>query len=165
MCIWILHMYNTTTYTYFTMYTIKWKFRCSFIVDCVWNVMAHAQKPDFVFRRNGRIHLNRPGRQFDRLLAAEVCGISGSNAGYTIFRGSVKGTGYWQSPVSPSLPLPCVTVCYHISTGLYKFNTQTAYNSKPSHNCHYQNTNFQSFIYSPTDAPVSCLKKQYQNLH
>jgi len=34
--------------------------------------MAHAQKPDFVFRRNGRVHLNRRGRQFSRLLAAEV---------------------------------------------------------------------------------------------
>jgi hypothetical protein len=46
--------------------------------------------------------------------------ISGSNAGYTMFRGSVKGTGYpLHSPVSPSLPLPCVTVCHHISTGLY----------------------------------------------
>jgi len=22
--------------------------------------MAHAQKPDFVFRRNGQVHLNRP---------------------------------------------------------------------------------------------------------
>ena len=43
------------------------------VVDCVWNVMAHAQKPDFVFRRNGRAHLNRWGRQFSRLLAAEVC--------------------------------------------------------------------------------------------
>jgi hypothetical protein len=42
-------------------------------VDCVWNVMAHAQKPDFVFRRNGRINLNRRERQFSRLLAAEVC--------------------------------------------------------------------------------------------
>ena len=35
--------------------------------------MAHAHKPDFVFRRNGRVHLNRWGRQFSRLLAAEVC--------------------------------------------------------------------------------------------
>jgi len=35
--------------------------------------MAHAQKPDFVFRRNGRAHLNRRGRQFNRLLADEVC--------------------------------------------------------------------------------------------
>ena len=46
--------------------------------------------------------------------------ISGSNAGYTTFRGSVKGAGYpLHSPVYPSLPLPCVTVCHHISTGLY----------------------------------------------
>ena len=42
-------------------------------VELVRNVMAHAQKPDFVFRPNGRVHLNRWGRQFSRLLAAEVC--------------------------------------------------------------------------------------------
>jgi hypothetical protein len=35
--------------------------------------MAHAKKPEFVFRRNGRAHLNRRGRQFSRLLAADVC--------------------------------------------------------------------------------------------
>jgi len=35
--------------------------------------MAHAQKPVFVFRRNGRVHLNRRWRQFSGLLAAEVC--------------------------------------------------------------------------------------------
>jgi hypothetical protein len=85
--------------------------------------MAHALKPDFVFRRNGRVHLNRRGRQFNRPLAAEVCApayIVGSNAGYTMFRGNVKGTGYpLHSPVSPSLPLPCVTVSHHISTGLH----------------------------------------------
>ena len=46
--------------------------------------------------------------------------ISGSNAGYTMFRGSVKSPGYpLHSPVSPSLPLPYVTVCHHISPGLY----------------------------------------------
>jgi hypothetical protein len=46
--------------------------------------------------------------------------ISGSNAGYTMFWGSVKSTGYpLHSPVSPSLPLPCVTVCHHVSTGFY----------------------------------------------
>jgi hypothetical protein len=46
--------------------------------------------------------------------------ISGSNAGYTVFRGSVKSTGYpLHSPVSPSLPLPWVTVCHHISAGVY----------------------------------------------
>ena len=42
-------------------------------VDCVRNVMAHAQKTDFVFRRNARFHLDRRGRHFSRLLAAEVC--------------------------------------------------------------------------------------------
>ena len=45
--------------------------------------------------------------------------ISGSNAGYTMFRGSVNGTGYpLHSPISPSLPLPCVTVCHHFSIGV-----------------------------------------------
>jgi hypothetical protein len=46
------------------------------VVGCVWNVMAHAPKPDFVFRWNGRVHLNRRGRQFSRLLAAEVCALA-----------------------------------------------------------------------------------------
>ena len=36
-------------------------------------MIAHAQKPDFVFQRNGGVNLNRRGRQFSRLLAAEVC--------------------------------------------------------------------------------------------
>jgi len=45
--------------------------------------------------------------------------FSFGNAGYTMFRGRVKSTGYpLHSPVFPSLPLPCVTVCHHISTGL-----------------------------------------------
>jgi len=34
--------------------------------------MAHAQKLDFVFPRNGRVHSNRQGRQFSRLLAVEL---------------------------------------------------------------------------------------------
>ena len=67
--------------------------------------MAHAQKPDFAFRRTRRVHLNRRGRQFSQLLAAEVCAsayVVGSNAGYTMFRGSVKVTGY---PLFRQLPL------------------------------------------------------------
>jgi len=32
--------------------------------------MAHTQKPDFVFQRNGRVHLNRRGLKFSRLLTA-----------------------------------------------------------------------------------------------
>ena len=42
-------------------------------VELVRNLMAHAQKPHFVFRRNGQVHLNRRGSQFSRLLAAKVC--------------------------------------------------------------------------------------------
>jgi len=67
--------------------------------------------------------------------------ISGSNAGYTMFRGSVKGTGYLlHSPVSPSLPLPCVTVCHHISTGLYK------------------NGDFEEPVYQVVDNKITCAR-------
>ena len=88
-------------------------------VDCVLNVMVHAQKSDFVFRRNELVHLNRHGRQFSRLLAAELC------ASAVVMRDTpssevVKSTGYpLLSPFSPSILLPCVTVCHHVSTGLY----------------------------------------------
>ena len=89
-------------------------------VNWVWNVMAHPQKPNFVFWRNGRVHLNRLGASVQSTTGSRVVRISGSNAGYTMFRGSVKSTGYpLHSPVSSSLPLPCVIVCHHISTGLY----------------------------------------------
>jgi len=90
-------------------------------VQASWNVMPHVQKPDFVFRQNGRVHLNLPeGASVQSTTGSRGVRISGSNAGYTMFRGSVEGTGYpLHSPVSPSLPLPCVTVCHHISTGLH----------------------------------------------
>jgi hypothetical protein len=94
-----------------------------------WNVMAHAQKPDFVFRakRTSPFKSARWGRQFSRLLAAEVCGISGSNAGYTVFRGSVKGTGYplhsQVSPfTSPTRASPCAITFQLESTSLLIIN-------------------------------------------
>jgi len=81
--------------------------------------MAHAQKPDFVIRRNGRVHLNRRGASVLSTTGSRGVRISGGNVGYTKLRGSVKSTGYpLHSPVSPSLPLPCVAMCHHISTGL-----------------------------------------------
>ena len=47
--------------------------------------------------------------------------ISGSNAGYNMFRDIFQSTGYpLHSPVSPSLSLPCFTVYHHISAGLYR---------------------------------------------
>jgi hypothetical protein len=199
--------------------------------------MAHAQKPDFFLRRNGRVHLNRRGHQFSRLLVAEMCasahesswnvivhgdaregkwrctwrmewvastlrttserGVSSittadahtsaassplnwrprrfkwtrpfrrktksgfcayaitfqtqSNAGYTMFRGSVKGTVYlihW--PVSPSLPLPCVTVCHHISTGLLTYLVQHNPSSEAKWSLRYStNSSFNKRDISP----------------
>jgi hypothetical protein len=52
--------------------------------------MAHAQKPEFVFRRNGRVHLNRRGTSVQSTTGSRAVRISGSNAGYTTFRGSVR---------------------------------------------------------------------------
>jgi hypothetical protein len=47
-----------------------------------------------------------------------------------MFRGSVKGTGYpLHSPVSSSIPLPCVAVCHHVLIGLYS-STDRAYNGR-----------------------------------
>ena len=93
---------------------------CTRIVEASWNVMAQAQKPDFVFRRKGRVHLNRRGASVQSTTCSRGVRISGSNAGYIMFWGSVKGTGYpLHSPVSPSLPFPRVTVCHHISAGVY----------------------------------------------
>jgi len=89
-------------------------------VETSWNVMAHAQKPDFLFQWKGRVHLNRQGASVQSTDSRGVR-ISCSNAVYTMFRGSVKSTAYpLHSTVSPSLSLPCVTVCHHISTGVYK---------------------------------------------
>jgi hypothetical protein len=47
--------------------------------------MAHAQKPDFVFRRNGRVHLNRRGASVQSTTGSRGERISGSNAAYTPF--------------------------------------------------------------------------------
>jgi hypothetical protein len=73
--------------------------------------MAHAQKPDFVFPWNRRVHLNRWGCQFSQLLAAEVC------ASAVVLMDTPQSEVAWEywlptpfhSPVSPSLPLPCAT--------------------------------------------------------
>ena len=59
------------------------------------------------------------GASVQSTTGSRVVRISGSNARYTVFRGSVKSTGYpLHSPVSPSLPLSCVTVFNQVSTGL-----------------------------------------------
>ena len=107
-------------------FKIRWFWYLVLVVDCVWNVMAHAQKPDFVFRRKGARPFKSAGASVQSTTGSRGVRISSSNAGYSKFRGSVKGTGYpLHSPVSPSLPLPCVTVCHHVSTGLYNSITRS----------------------------------------
>ena len=95
--------------------------------------MTHVQKPDFVFRRNGRVHLNRRGHQFSRLLAAEVCILAAvmlnTPCSQVVWR--VLATPL-HSPVSPSLPFPCVTVCHQVSNALYHtVHSPTSYTALP----------------------------------
>jgi len=91
--------------------------------------MAHVQKPDFVFQRNGQVHLNRRGRQFSRLLAGELCATASR---VCTARASLCSAVMWRLLVTRSIllfplhfSLPCVAVCHHISTGLYNPNVKT----------------------------------------
>jgi hypothetical protein len=73
----------------------------------------------FRLSAKGKSPFKSAGASVQSTTGSQGVRISGSNAGYTMFRGSVKGTSYAvHSTVSSSLPLPCVTVCHHISAGL-----------------------------------------------
>jgi len=70
------------------------------------------------FGRNGRVHLNQPGgRQFSRLLAADVCAsvvvTLDTTCSEVVWR--VLATHYIRQ-IPLHFPLTCVTVCHHIST-------------------------------------------------
>ena len=77
--------------------------------------MAHAQKPDFVFLRNGRVHLNRwggGGGSVQSTAGSRGACISGSDVWYTMFRGSANGIlathSIRQFPLQfPSRASPC----------------------------------------------------------
>jgi hypothetical protein len=88
-------------------------------VDCVWSMMAHAQTR-FRLSAKRTSPFKSAEASVQSTAGSRGVRISGSNAEYTMFRGSAKSAGYsLNSPVSSSLPLPCVTVCHHISTGFY----------------------------------------------
>jgi len=99
------------------------------VLDCIWNVMAHRRlhlkcdgtcaETRFGLSAKRTSPFKSAGASVQSTTGSRAVRISGSNAGYTMFPRSVKGTGYLlHSPVSPSLPVPCVTVYHHISTGL-----------------------------------------------
>jgi hypothetical protein len=54
--------------------------------------MAHAQKPDLVFQRKGRVHLNLRVGQLSTTgsRGVHIRGSNGSNAGYTVFWGIAR---------------------------------------------------------------------------
>ena len=92
--------------------------RC--LLEHVWNAMAHAQKPDLVSQRNGRVHLNRRRESVQSTAGSRGVRISGQTMDRPCSEAQCKSSGYTlQSPISPSLPLPRVTVCHHVSNGLY----------------------------------------------
>jgi len=82
-------------------------------VDSRLRLKCDGTRAEAEFRLSAKrtIPFKSAGASFQSTTGSRGVRISGSNVGYTMFRGS--------SPVSPSLPLPCVTVCHHVSTGLY----------------------------------------------
>ena len=89
-------------------------------VDCVWNVMTRAETRFQLSAKRTSPFKSAGGASVQSTIGSWGVRISNSNAGYTMFQGSVKSTSYpLHLPVSPSLPLLCITVCHHISTGLY----------------------------------------------
>ena len=88
------------------------------LVEASWNVMTRAQTRFRLSPKRTR-PFKSAGASVQSTTGSRGVRISGSNPGYTMFRGSVKSAGYpLHSPVSSSLPLPCVTMCHHISTGV-----------------------------------------------
>ena len=85
------------------------------MLEHVWNVMAHAQKPDLVFQRNGRDHLNRRGTSVQSTTGSRGVRISGSNAGYTVFWGRVQD--YWLPTPFVCFPFTSPTVRHRVPSG------------------------------------------------
>jgi hypothetical protein len=89
-------------------------------VEHVWNVMAQAQIPDLVFQRNGRVHLNWRGEESAQSTAGSrvvrISDSNGSNAGYTLFWGSVQD--HWLLTPLACSPFISSTVRHRVPSGL-----------------------------------------------
>jgi hypothetical protein len=113
----------------------------------MWNVMVHAQKPDLVFRWNGRVSLNWRGRQFSWLLAAEVC------ASAVVMLDAPRSEvawEYWLPPPFASFPFTSPPVHHRVPSGFnwtlfifkktayyflptFKFSVSDLWRAKQSH--------------------------------
>jgi len=115
--------------------------------------MAHAQKLDFVFRRNGPSPFKSAGSSVQSTTGSRgvrISGSNGSNAGYTMFRGNVKGIlathSIRQFPLHfPSRASPCAMMfqldstadrshCYRLPSGLLYTGIRVV---KVEENCRY----------------------------
>ena len=115
-------------------------------VDCVWNVMAHSQKPDFSFaaKRTGPF-ISADGRQFSRLLAAELCAsavvmldTSGSDVVWRVLATHCL----WNFPLHfPSFASPCANTFLQYSNislqlkALYILNYREHHHISEDHQC------------------------------
>ena len=68
------------------------------------NVTAHAQKPDSVFQRNGRVHLYRRGCQFSRVLAFLECGSAENDCSNTVWTVPSQAEDCWLPTPFASFP-------------------------------------------------------------
>jgi hypothetical protein len=140
------------------MFCFVWRF---VMVDCVWNVMAHAQKSDFVFRRNGRVHLNRRGRQFSRLLADELCT---SACRVCTARASLCSAVMWRLMVTNSIFLFPLNFSSRASPCAFTFQLDsTASSACPMRNLMY----FRSFDSKVKFeiCKVTCVLWKYEAIH
>jgi hypothetical protein len=84
------------------------------------NVIAHAQKPEFFFPGNGRVHFNSQGPRFSRLLAT---GVFASAVVMLVISYSevvlMLLVTYFICQIPLPVSLPSSTLSHRISPGLY----------------------------------------------
>jgi len=138
-------------------------------VEASWNVMAHAQKPDLVFRRNGWVPLNRRGRQFIGLLAAEVCASAvvmlDTPCSEVVWR--VLAThSFRQFPLHfPSRALPCtITLQLESTRNSFFWGLQPARGTDHSPQCGAKIKNKWDQYLSSHHIPVWSAKRQFFTL-
>jgi hypothetical protein len=106
--------------------------------------MAHAQKPDFVFPRNGRVHLNRLGASVQSTAGSRGVRNSGSIAGYSVFWGRVRD--YWLPTPLACFPFTSSPVCHRVPSHFIWTllpNIGPCVTNRPNHKC--QN-NFRKYL-------------------
>jgi len=78
------------------------------------DVMAHAQKPDSVFQRNGRVHLYRRGCQFSRVLPFLECGSAENDCSNTEWTVPSQTENCWLPTPFASFPFTSPPVRHRV---------------------------------------------------